>query len=99
MDKTEQEITEEMFNISKINMGPAITEGDIYHAKHSITILSRRTKVAERKNQELAQYVDALTSSDLLGQLRTSPPAHLLGYPSLNLSILISWRLSSEHRP
>lgn len=34
-------------------MGPTMMEGDIYHAKHYATILSRRTKTIEKRNQEL----------------------------------------------
>lgn len=43
-------------------MGPLTTEGDIYHAKHFVVVFSRRTKATKRKNQEISQYVDALTS-------------------------------------
>lgn len=62
VEKSEHEITEGEFNIRRIDMGPSTTEGDIYHAKLFVVVLSKRAEVVERKNQELMQYVDALTS-------------------------------------
>lgn len=72
-DKEEHKVTEQDFNLSRVDIDPATLEGDIYHAKFSVSMLLKRVKAQEQKNilTEVGEFLNLFYSVHFTSRLST----------------------------